>query len=450
MRGYKLGLTKSRKLTLGWALISLPILIDLILGFLYGKNFNESIEIFSLVICMTLDLFGGYIIFDATLVSIKSNKGIIRNLSLIFQNNIFKIGLFILTLVLGFYLFIEVNVVIVITTGVLYSFMMFTALYGFHLYLKKLTTEYNGDNTLVFFSKLFAIIQLFSFVLFISLLDKSPILSFIIILLYAIGFICKFFILYGLITVFVKQSEFHKLKDKDVKNIAIRSRIFHDILLVCDTIESSIEATLNDSSSKIDRRINLSMKYINSMNLSIKSIISSEKAFKFLKVKHISWEITNLNTIVQLIVRILSKEDLNNIKVSFTPGSKCNIKCIPSDIIRILQNLVKNSKESINLSNQIEEAKIDISTYRLEIKGVDYVFLTFKDNGIGIPFPNRDKIWDLGFSTRSKRNASGIGLYNVSKIVDKNDAHIELIDGIDNKGVGFKIKFKHYLQNNNE
>jgi signal transduction histidine kinase len=53
--------------------------------------------------------------------------------------------------------------------------------------------------------------------------------------------------------------------------------------------------------------------------------------------------------------------------------------------------------------------------------------ITFSDNGIGIPAKNKNKIFDIYFTTTADSGGAGIGLYTVKKRLQALNGSIQLI-----------------------
>jgi hypothetical protein len=88
------------------------------------------------------------------------------------------------------------------------------------------------------------------------------------------------------------------------------------------------------------------------------------------------------------------------------------------ELYRAFFNICINAKEAIT-----EKGEIIISAQNNE----DKVIVTIKDTGVGINEGNLSKIFELGFSTKSKKTESGIGLSIVKKIIEKYKGTIEVI-----------------------
>ena len=107
-------------------------------------------------------------------------------------------------------------------------------------------------------------------------------------------------------------------------------------------------------------------------------------------------------------------------------------------IEQVLYNLSDNAiKFSPNNSS------IYIETY---IRG-DKVFISVKDNGIGIPKESLSKIWDRFYKTDLSRGkdkkGTGLGLSIVKEIISAHDEHINVIS---TPGIGSEFSFSLPVQ----
>lgn len=105
------------------------------------------------------------------------------------------------------------------------------------------------------------------------------------------------------------------------------------------------------------------------------------------------------------------------------------IKVLPSDIKRVLTNLINNSVEAINS----EKGKIDVL---LNSDGKNAI-ITISDNGCGIPDHLLNSIFEKGFST--KESGSGLGLFHAHEIITQSHGSIA-IDSKTNQGTTIRIQ----------
>jgi|GEM_PF-3411353 len=105
---------------------------------------------------------------------------------------------------------------------------------------------------------------------------------------------------------------------------------------------------------------------------------------------------------------------------------------------QIITNIIINAKQALN-----DEGRISVSTENIILKEGntphppgDYIKLTIKDDGPGIPAANLDKIFDPYFTT--KPTGSGLGLFTSYSIIKKHDGFIN-VDSEPGIGTAFYI-----------
>jgi C4-dicarboxylate-specific signal transduction histidine kinase len=98
----------------------------------------------------------------------------------------------------------------------------------------------------------------------------------------------------------------------------------------------------------------------------------------------------------------------NEIKQSIVIKTKRN------DVIQVILNLIKNSMDAYKENNDIENREIRIAS-KESFKAVS---ILVKDSAGGIPSDIIEKIFDPYFSTKDKKNGTGLGLYMSKMIVE--------------------------------
>ncbi len=132
-----------------------------------------------------------------------------------------------------------------------------------------------------------------------------------------------------------------------------------------------------------------------------------------------------------------------NIKLSLSlTGSHYEVYGNYNEIYSALLNILYNAKESIkNEGNIIIKASKILFEDDKNINGLkngNYLQISIKDTGSGIDGKNLEKIFSKEFSTKNKTYTSGIGLFNVKKIITKHNGAIEVRSKL-NEGTEFTI-----------
>jgi len=111
-----------------------------------------------------------------------------------------------------------------------------------------------------------------------------------------------------------------------------------------------------------------------------------------------------------------------------------------NDVTQIVLNLVKNSMDAYKESKG-ESPSIEITAQEES----QYVILSVKDYAGGIPKDIIDKIFDPYFSTKDKKNGTGLGLY-MSKMIVEDHLEGELSVMTEEISTIFTIKLKKKLE----
>ncbi|MFZ3059688.1 MAG: ATP-binding protein [Candidatus Methanoperedens sp.] len=202
------------------------------------------------------------------------------------------------------------------------------------------------------------------------------------------------------------------------------STINNHLMFLKDKIEKR-QSVSNEDLIKIIDKISLETQKIASISAfhtKANFNLMSEKIEKDL-VSFIKQYVENVYTQYK---KITSINDKLNIKVKSEDNFEFIYNFKPLEFIIILDNLINNSIKA-------KANNIEIIMNRLNKNGIE---LRIKDDGIGIPTKNINKIFDFGYTTTG---GSGIGLYHVSQIVKKINGTISVNNSLE-KGIEFIIK----------
>jgi len=127
--------------------------------------------------------------------------------------------------------------------------------------------------------------------------------------------------------------------------------------------------------------------------------------FKTNKVK----TVTDFETILQSVLSIIEGSlEKNKITFNLTIKSTSTFNTFENELKQVILNLIKNAEDAL-VDNQISEPKIDII--------IDKRSFTIRDNAGGIDKKIIEKIFDPYFSTKTKKDGTGLGLYMSKMIV---------------------------------
>ncbi len=107
---------------------------------------------------------------------------------------------------------------------------------------------------------------------------------------------------------------------------------------------------------------------------------------------------------------------IENKNIKLIRELNCHDKFItyPNELKQVILNLIKNAEDAL-IENKIENPYIKICTYTKN----DQYILEVSDNGGGIPKETIEYIFDPYFSTKTKKDGTGLGLYMSKTIIEE-------------------------------
>ncbi len=125
----------------------------------------------------------------------------------------------------------------------------------------------------------------------------------------------------------------------------------------------------------------------------------------------------------------------DNIEVYDNFKSEARLNLFESEVMQVILNIFQNAQDNFK-EHEIEKPLITINTYDVD----DKVVLEICDNGGGIKESIIDSIFDPYFSTKHKKNGTGLGLYMSKTIIEEH--HGGSLQAINREGgVCFRLEF---------
>nr|WP_321451272.1 YfiR/HmsC family protein [uncultured Carboxylicivirga sp.] len=142
-------------------------------------------------------------------------------------------------------------------------------------------------------------------------------------------------------------------------------------------------------------------------------------------------ETLNINEGLDTSLLLLKNKYKNHIEIvkNYSP-SLPDLLCFPGKINQAFLNILANAVDAIE-----EKGKITITTNKED----DYIEISIKDNGPGIPEEIQSKIFDPFFTTKSVGEGTGLGLAITYGIITEHNGTINVISN-SNDGSEFIIK----------
>jgi signal transduction histidine kinase len=126
--------------------------------------------------------------------------------------------------------------------------------------------------------------------------------------------------------------------------------------------------------------------------------------------------------------------------VTLDCSDEINAHCDPRQAEQVFNNLVKNAWESL-----VGHPAPAIEVRAQRDENPQYVLISVRDNGCGIPKEIQDKIWVSFFTTKGGRGGTGLGLSACMQIVNQNRGKIWL-ESEPGQGAAFFVRLPAALE----
>ncbi len=180
------------------------------------------------------------------------------------------------------------------------------------------------------------------------------------------------------------------------------------------------------SEAEFDQVRDLIMQSVSKLRETLESIVQVSKVQ--ISINEANPENINLGYFINEIKNEFSSERMVGLKTDFKVEeiyfSKANLKII-------VYNLISNS---IKFKSPDRPCKVEVKSE----KSGDYILISFKDNGIGMPQGYKEKLFRMFRRLHDQNEGSAIGLYLVKRVVDQTGGKLD-VDSVENEGTEFKI-----------
>lgn len=219
------------------------------------------------------------------------------------------------------------------------------------------------------------------------------------------------------------------------------SGVAHEINTPLASINSNntlIKKILSSSKSISNNQLEI-LRDLNSIDIEaanrISNIVKSLK--RFVRLDEAEFQEADINKELDLTLKLIAHEIKDNITIekqySILPPLLCSVNMLN----QVFMNILVNACHSI-IDNKA--GKIVITTYFDE----KFLYVKIKDNGIGIPTEQQNKIFNGGFTTKKVGIGTGLGLSISKKIIELHKGNITFTSK-ENFGTEFTISipFNH-------
>ena len=159
----------------------------------------------------------------------------------------------------------------------------------------------------------------------------------------------------------------------------------------------------------------------------VAAIIKSLKSYS--RLDQSDFKASNLNEDLQNVLLLTSNLWKNRIQITEQFGDIPLVKCYSGLLNQVFMNLVVNAIDAMESGGAL--------ILTTSVKG-DWVVIDIADTGSGIEPEHLSRIFEEGFTTKSKNKGSGLGLALSKDIVEKHKGRIEVLTEL-GKGSTFSV-----------
>jgi len=226
----------------------------------------------------------------------------------------------------------------------------------------------------------------------------------------------------------IKQIEKSAIRAKNLESLgALSAGMAHELRNPLTSIKGYaqyIKLELGESNA-LNEDISIVIDEVDRLNTII------DRFLDFARPKELNLELSNINEVLKLVVKLISKEMLpENIDIVMDIAK---VPDIPFDFEQIEQVLLNISMNAIQAMP--DGGILTVHSVFLEASNIIEVML--QDTGVGISDGNQDKIFEPFFTTKNK--GTGLGLAICSIIVENHKGVIEVLSA-PTIGTKFTIK----------
>ena len=193
--------------------------------------------------------------------------------------------------------------------------------------------------------------------------------------------------------------------------------VAHEINTPVASIKSNNEITAKLLQKEPDSDFKEMLSDINNIDKEaiqrISNIVTSLK--KFVRLDEAELQEADINKELDLTLELIRHETKKRITIIREYGEIPSIRCFPNMLNQVFTNILINACQAIK-----DKGTIKITTSYIDNK----LIIKIKDDGIGIPPKELNKIFSAGYTTKGVGVGTGLGLAISSKIIEKHGGEI--------------------------
>jgi len=168
----------------------------------------------------------------------------------------------------------------------------------------------------------------------------------------------------------------------------------------------------------------------------IRSIVVDLSGYSRASAEHS--EPVNVTEVLSDAIRLVQRAvDVSDLEMTVEVASGLSTVGRSTEVQQVFVNLIKNAIEAVrDQHGSSGSGRVEITAG----KGIDHVWATVEDNGVGIPEEVQSRVFDPFYTTKPPGKGTGLGLNVAYRIMTKHRGHISLRES-ETGGTAFRIQF---------
>lgn len=187
-----------------------------------------------------------------------------------------------------------------------------------------------------------------------------------------------------------------------------------------------------DDRTKVDEYANEIATYCGN----IRSIVVDLSGYSRASTEHA--EPVDVSAVLGDAIRLVQRAvDVSDLEMNVEVASGLSTMGRATEVQQVFVNLIKNAIEAVRDQHGTTGGGLVEITAG---KGIDHVWATVEDNGVGIPEEVQSRVFDPFYTTKPPGKGTGLGLNVAYRIMTKHRGHISLRES-ESGGTAFRIQF---------
>jgi len=149
-------------------------------------------------------------------------------------------------------------------------------------------------------------------------------------------------------------------------------------------------------------------------------------------------ETVDLGNAIRDATRLVQRTiDISGVEISEEAPAGLICRAIGTELQQIFVNLTKNAIEAVRDQHGATGGQVSITAGR----GIDHIWATVEDNGVGIPNDKQNQVFDPFYTTKPPGKGTGLGLNVVYRIVTKHRGQVSVQNNEGALGSVFRVQF---------